>query len=82
MVLQGQCSNDTEIIELKAALWALGHLSSCPGGALWARHNSVTQALVSLACSCSVYAVRATAFHAIALTSTNTEGADTLRALG
>lgn len=82
MVLQGQCSSDTEILELKAALWALGHLSSSPGGAVWARNQSVTQALVNLTCNCPVYAVRATAFHAIALTSTNIEGADTLRALG
>lgn len=82
VVLGGQCGTDNEVMDLKAALWALGHVSSCPGGALWARSNGVTRALVSLACSSLNYAVRSTAFHAIALTATNADGADTLLALG
>lgn len=78
----GPCSTDTEILELKAAVWALGHISSSVYGAQWARQQGVTKALVNLTQKCPVYSVRATAFYALALTATNCEGADTLRTLG
>ncbi|XP_046679270.1 rapamycin-insensitive companion of mTOR-like isoform X3 [Homalodisca vitripennis] len=82
VVLQGLCGSDNEIMDLKAAVWALGHLSCSTGGALWARANGITKSLVGLACTSPVYAIRLAAFHAIALTATTVEGADTLLTLG
>lgn len=81
-VILGHCRTDDEILQLKAALWALGHISCSPEGAKWARNNRVTMAMIHTVRFSQVYSVRATAFYALSITATNPEGATTLRSAG
>lgn len=69
-------------LNLKAALWAIGHFGSIPQGACYLANNGILQATCKTAISYPVYSVRATALYALALFSSNRAGAAHLRNAG
>lgn len=69
-------------LNLKAALWAVGHFGSTPQGACYLANNGVLQTICKTAISYPVYSVRATALYALALISSNRAGAAHLRNAG
>lgn len=77
-----QCSTDQEILELKAALWAVGHISTSTSGLDWMANEGVLHSLTMIAQSCPVYSIRATAFYSIGLVATTAAGADLLSLMG
>jgi len=81
-VIAEQCSSEEEILNMKAALWAVGHIGSGSAGAAWLGRDGVLRAMVNTAQSCPVYSVRATALHALSLVSTTMIGADLLEEYG
>ncbi|KAK3927944.1 Rapamycin-insensitive companion of mTOR [Frankliniella fusca] len=77
-----QCTSDQEILELKAALWAVSHIATSSSGLEWVANEGVIHSIVNLAQSCLVYSLRSTAFYCIGLVSTTAPGADFLSVLG
>lgn len=69
-------------LNVKAALWAVGHFGSVPQGACYLANNGIIQAVCKTAISYPVYSVRATALYALALISSNRAGAAHLRNAG
>lgn len=69
-------------LHLKAALWATAHFGSVPQGACYLANNGILQSICKTAISYPVYSVRATAFYALALISSNRAGASHLRSAG
>lgn len=69
-------------LKLKAALWAVGNFGSIPQGACYLANKDVLDAMCTTAISYPVYSIRATAFYALALISSNRAGAAHLRNLG
>lgn len=69
-------------LNLKAALWAVGHFGSVPQGACYLSNNSILQVMCKTAISYPVYSIRATALYALALISSNRAGAVHLKNLG
>ncbi|KAK4875147.1 hypothetical protein RN001_011569 [Aquatica leii] len=81
-VENGLCETDEEILNLKASLWCLGHLGSCPKGAELLNNKGTIFCIIKLAQHCVVYSIRATAFFVLSLIATNRLGADYLFKLG
>lgn len=77
-----QCTSDQEILELKAALWAVGHISTSSTGLEWLASEGVIHSLITIAQNSPVYSIRATAFYSIGLVATTAAGADLLSVLG
>lgn len=69
-------------LNLKAALWAIGHFGSVLQGACYLANNGVLQSICKTAISYPVYSVRATALYALALISSNRAGAAHLKNAG
>lgn len=77
-----QCSSEQEILELKAALWAVGHIATSTCGLEWVANEGVVNSLIMIAQNCAVYSLRATAFYTIGLVASTASGADLLSLLG
>ena len=59
---------------IKAAIWAIAHISSSSIGAKWVESVGGILAVISIAENCDVYSLRGTAFYALGLTATNKYG--------
>lgn len=83
-MMQGKCSNETETLTLKAAIWALGHASTSTDGMEYLNETApqVYEKFIFLVKHCDVYSVRAVALHALGLVATTKAGADTLFKFG
>lgn len=76
----GKCGNEEECLNLKSALWALGHVSTNTDGVEFL-NDSVTRVfdkIIRLAKFCEVYSIRATAFNVLCLASSCVAGANAL----
>ena len=62
------------MIELKTALWAMGHFTTSSMGAKYLHGYGVIKAIVALARSCSVYSVKMTAVYVLSMIATSKEG--------
>ncbi|XP_045512078.1 rapamycin-insensitive companion of mTOR [Pieris brassicae] len=83
------CSNEQEVMDLKASLWAVGNAAITSHGlqVLMGLTNnlledSVPVHVVQLAKYCPVYSVRATAFYVLGLIGSTYDGANLLSELG
>lgn len=79
-LVQGKCSNEMEVLSLKAAIWALGHTSTSTDGIEYLSETApqVYERFIFLVKHCEVYSVRAVALHALGLVATTKAGADIL----
>lgn len=82
LIHKGICGTDDEILKLKAALWAIGHLSTSKMGFEYLNSLEFVCHMISLATKCPVYGVRCTAFYALGLVATTSLGADELNMNG
>ncbi|KAL1116469.1 hypothetical protein AAG570_004942, partial [Ranatra chinensis] len=71
----GDVNTDREMLEVKAALYALS-------GIAFAMDSCVAARMVHLATNCQVYSVRATAYFALSNVATTVQGAHKLHKLG
>ncbi|XP_045493757.1 rapamycin-insensitive companion of mTOR isoform X2 [Colias croceus] len=83
------CSNEQEVMDLKASLWAVGSAAVTPHGLQLVMNlsnnfleDSVPVHIVRLAKYCPVYSVRATAFYVLGLIGSTYDGANLLAELG
>lgn len=74
-----KCSDETESLELKSALWALGHISTNSDGVEFLNDpiSRVYEKIIALT-KCDVYSVRATALNVLGLVGSTNAGANVL----
>lgn len=78
-----KCNNDEDCLDLKSALWAIGHVATNADGIEFL-NNDVTRVfekIIRIATYNDVYSIRSTAFHVICLMSTTVAGANILHKL-
>ncbi|XP_014664644.1 PREDICTED: rapamycin-insensitive companion of mTOR-like [Priapulus caudatus] len=75
-------SNEQDIIELKAALWALCHLGSTVRGVELLIDRAVIPDVIKLAEECPLYSVRGTCFYGLGLVASTQRGVEVLQQLG
>lgn len=75
-----KCGNEEECLELKSALWAIGHVATNADGIEFLNDgvSRVFEKIIRLATYNDVYSIRSTAFHIICLMSTTVAGANIL----
>lgn len=76
----GRCFLEEDVLELKSALWALGHVATNTDGIEFLNDPSskIFDKIIHLLKFCDVYSVRATAFHVLCLISSSVAGANAL----
>lgn len=79
-LIQGKCSNEAEVLSLKASIWALGHTSTSTDGIEYLSELSpqIYERFIYFVKHCEVYSIRAVALHALGLVATTKAGADIL----
>ncbi|XP_019772703.2 rapamycin-insensitive companion of mTOR [Dendroctonus ponderosae] len=78
LIHKGESHTEGGILKLKAALWAVGHLSTSSIGFAYLKSLEFASGMIRLATKCSVYGVRSTAFYALGLVASTPFGADEL----
>ncbi|XP_055600389.1 rapamycin-insensitive companion of mTOR isoform X2 [Uranotaenia lowii] len=81
VILRSKMDDEHDVLNLKAALWALGHFSTSKDGAFYLSQSParVYEKLVELAKFAEVYSVRSTALNCLCLVATTSFGADILQ---
>lgn len=74
--------SDKAVLDLKAAMWACGHVSTSAVGVRKLVDEGVFRSIVDLAESCPVYSIRATAVYVLGIMGTTFIGANELFLLG
>ncbi|KAG8226637.1 hypothetical protein J437_LFUL005288 [Ladona fulva] len=77
-----QCAMDDEILCLKAALWAAGHLCTSGLGVAIVESEGIVGEMVRCATTCSVYSIRGTAICALGLVASTRRGSEALTRVG
>ncbi|XP_071846524.1 rapamycin-insensitive companion of mTOR-like isoform X2 [Apostichopus japonicus] len=75
-------SSSERLMELKSALWCLGHMGSSPLGLKLLEKMNIIPEIIRLAEECEVFSIRGTCFFVIGLLSKTKAGADILSSLG
>ena len=70
------------LISLRAAIWAVCHVSAAPEGAKWMTEENVILSIISLAESSPQFSVRATCFYALSLVAMTKSGTSLLSSRG
>ncbi|KAM7347580.1 rapamycin-insensitive companion of Tor isoform 2-T10 [Cochliomyia hominivorax] len=80
IVCRGKCSDESECLELKAALWALAHASTHSNGIDYFLESGtrIYEKFVYLATKCEVYSIRATCYNSLGLIGSTNDGANVL----
>lgn len=75
-----KCGNEEECLNLKSALWALGHVGTNTDGVEFLNDavSRVFDKISNLSKFCEVYSIRQTAFHVLCLISSCVAGANVL----
>lgn len=76
----GKCKNEEDCLNLKSALWALGHVASNTDGVDFLNDpvSKVFEKIILLTSFCQVYSVRSTALNVLCLISSSVAGANAL----
>ncbi|XP_033125633.1 rapamycin-insensitive companion of mTOR-like [Anneissia japonica] len=70
------------VLNLKASLWALGHIGSSNWGLKLLEKEEIIPDVIRLAEECSVFSVRGTCFNVLGLLAKTKQGSDILSTLG
>lgn len=83
-LIQSKCNNESETLELKAAIWILAHTATSTIGIehLHECAPQIFEKMINLVKFCDMYSIRAAALHALGLIGTTKAGADILYKLG
>lgn len=76
----GRCFVEDDVLELKSALWAIGHVATNTDGVEFLNDatSKVFDKIIHLVKFCDVYSVRATSFQILCLISSSVAGANAL----
>ncbi|XP_037816868.1 rapamycin-insensitive companion of mTOR isoform X1 [Lucilia sericata] len=80
VVCRGKCSDESECLELKAAIWAIAHASTHSNGIEFFLESGsrIYDKFVFLATKCEVYSIRATCYNSLGLIGSTNAGANVL----
>lgn len=75
-----RCQNEAEVLNLKASLWALGHISTAAEGVEFLNDpvSRVYEKIIYLTKNSPIYSLRATSFNVLSLIGSTKAGADAL----
>ncbi|XP_046400699.1 rapamycin-insensitive companion of mTOR isoform X2 [Ischnura elegans] len=76
------CTMDDEILSLKAALWAVGHICTSGLGVSIVESEGIISEMIHCATTCPVYSIRGTTICVLGLVATTRKGADALSRAG
>ncbi|XP_030844625.1 rapamycin-insensitive companion of mTOR-like isoform X2 [Strongylocentrotus purpuratus] len=82
VIRYGDVETMDTILNLKAALWALGHTGSTTWGLKLLQQEGIIPDIIRLAEECEVFSIRGTCFYVLGLISKTRQGADSLSCLG
>ncbi|KAL3868472.1 hypothetical protein ACJMK2_041273 [Sinanodonta woodiana] len=71
-----------DIVKLKSALWAVGHIGTSSWGISWLQELKIVPEIIRLAEESGVFSVRGTAFFVLGLLASTREGAEALTRYG
>ncbi|KAK3609904.1 hypothetical protein CHS0354_036667 [Potamilus streckersoni] len=71
-----------DILKLKSALWAVGHIGTSSWGISWLQELKIVPEIIRLAEESGVFSVRGTAFFVLGLLASTREGAEALTQYG
>jgi hypothetical protein len=71
-----------DIIKVKAAIWAFGHIGTSVGGLKLLLFNNVIYELVNMVEKSPILSIRGTCFYSLCLISKTPQGADSLLSMG
>ncbi|XP_046330991.2 rapamycin-insensitive companion of mTOR-like isoform X1 [Haliotis rufescens] len=74
--------NDQDVLKLKIALWAVGHVGTSADGVTWLDEENVIPEIIRLAEECGVFSVRGTAFYVLGLFACTRKGTEILAQYG
>ncbi|XP_019620520.1 PREDICTED: rapamycin-insensitive companion of mTOR-like [Branchiostoma belcheri] len=75
-------SSPEQVLELKAALWCLGHIGTSPWGQSLLDQEQIIPEIIRLAEDCPVLSVRGTCLYVLGLVAKTRQGCDILREHG
>ncbi|XP_075155173.1 rapamycin-insensitive companion of Tor isoform X2 [Haematobia irritans] len=80
VISAGKCSDELECLELKAAIWAVGHASTHSNGIEFFLESGsrIYEKLVILATKCDIYSIRSTCYNVLGLIGSTNDGANVL----
>uniref|UniRef100_A0A1I8NQG9 Rapamycin-insensitive companion of mTOR n=1 Tax=Stomoxys calcitrans TaxID=35570 RepID=A0A1I8NQG9_STOCA len=80
VISAGKCSDEAECLELKAAIWAVGHASTHSNGIEFFLESGsrIYEKLVILATKCDIYSIRSTCYSVLGLIGSTNDGANVL----
>lgn len=81
-LLQIKCNTEFDCVRLKAAIWAIAHVSTSAQGLKYLLMKRVFERIIYTAKYCDVYSIRATALHALGLIGSTKEGSNLLQKFG
>lgn len=81
-LLQVKCNTEFDCVRLKAAIWAIAHVSTSAQGLKYFATKRVFEHIIYTAKYCEVYSIRATALHALGLIGSTKEGSSVLLKFG
>ncbi|CAG9860535.1 unnamed protein product [Phyllotreta striolata] len=79
---RAKCNTDEEILHLKAAIWALGHMGTSNRGFDYLTNYGIVDSIIGFAKYSPVYSIRAASFYVLGLLGTTLVGADDLSRKG
>jgi len=79
---EAMSSDPEDIVKVKAALWALGHIGSKPLGVKFVEDTKTMSSIIAVAESSSVISLRGTAFYILGLISKTQPGQEVLSDFG
>ena len=82
LIRKAETTSDFNRLELKAALWSIGHICSTPLGLSLVSETSVIEDVVSITANCPFLSLRGTAFYCLGLISSTDAGSDKLHLYG
>ncbi|RWS26243.1 rapamycin-insensitive companion of mTOR-like isoform X1 [Leptotrombidium deliense] len=81
-IREADFSNEFKLIELKASLWAVGHVASTSLGFDLIKDHEIIQFIISLAAQAPVLSLRGVCFYVLGLIGSTSDGADYLKEFG
>lgn len=81
-ISSAQYDTDENVMELKSALWAMGHFATSSAGVKYLTECGIIKAVVQIAENAPVYSIKATAFYVLSLIATTKEGTIALSRYG
>lgn len=81
-IREANISTELSVLQLKAALWAIGTVGSSPAGFQLLLESDIIENIIKLTCDSPILSIRGTGYYVLGLFSTTDAGANCLKSYG